>query len=125
MTMLPAGPELDRRIITKVMGWKHITIDGHPRTYSSEKMVRPTMSTTRDFSPSTNIAHAWEAAEKLEIGVMPALGKRRGRWVAGFEGEGACSWFENYLGGHGVTWAEADTAPHAICLAALKAVGCK
>jgi hypothetical protein len=69
---------------------------------------------------SKNIAAAWQAVERLTEGVSPHCNLRVER--LGDEGWRASMCFddwENMWSG----WAYADTAPHAICLAALKAVG--
>ena len=89
------GPELDRLIAEKVMGWP--ADEWHQSCNDCTK-----------WSPSTNIAHAWEVVEKLRnIMVGPWT---HGRWAACAMQDG--DWFS-----------VADTAPHAICLAALKSVG--
>ena len=63
---------------------------------------------------STDIAAAWEVVEKLKadgFSLMAEWDDHDGMWYFGFSNA------SSYKAG------EADTAPHAICLAALKAVG--
>lgn len=63
---LPAGPELDRLIAEQVMGWKRSLWDDDDRGCKcwSPWMV-PGCPPRFTFSPSTNIAHAMEVAEKI------------------------------------------------------------
>lgn len=98
------GPELDALIAKKVMGWTLGKSDDHYYLMDGRHIDRRVGT---GWSPSTNITHAFEVVEKVgpqfEIIYQP-----NGRWLARF--------------GNTIQ-AEADTAPHAICLAALKAVG--
>ena len=108
---MKAGRELDALIAEKVMGWKV--------NYDNWTVAKPHFSKPDTFwcvslkagdwaafTPSTQIADAWLVVEKLigqyEFMVQAIDGER---WIAVFFHE-----------------AEADTAPLAICLAALKAV---
>lgn len=103
------GRELDALVAEKVMGWKSVEHrfedpfhrwDGIAPEHGSHRFTVP------DFS--TDIAAAWEVVEKLNDLILErdvtAEGTRYNVVIDGIE-----------------TWAE--TAPHAICLAALKAVG--
>lgn len=127
---MEAGRDLDVLVAEKVMGCKvelvkigtvagwdsepHCCCPGNPHEFSD-----------RDYEVvelkrySTDIAAAWEVVEKI------TLGKERfsyeclwrdpndGKWAFGsFDRDGSFFPME-----------KADTAPHAICLAALKAVG--
>lgn len=114
VTDLTAGPELDRLVAVGPMGWKPLRAEGR-------RWVREDGTETNyivgghdlGFCPSTNIAHAWEVVEKLKhIGIgfqVQSCGARGWLAVCGSALSGASGF--------------CDTAPHAICLAALKAVG--
>lgn len=114
MTELKAGRELDALVAEKVLGWKRGKRFGNGngeweipgRENDSYKL---TCYRTPDYS--TDIAAAWEIVEKLSMWVCPANNGHD--WTAG-----RLSLEEPSP--EGGTWAE--TAPHAICLAALKAV---
>ncbi len=100
----PAGPELDRFIAERVM-LNRVSPDGSVTTKGCIG--------TGAWSPSTNLAHAWEVVEKLE-----ASG-----WLLNLYSQGGCwsAWIEksaHETSGRVV----ADTAPLAICRAAAKAV---
>ena len=109
--------DIDRQIAEKVMGW-YQTISGtwHPSNYW-----------VQDFTPSTNIAHAWQVVEKLvKEGAAPALiNDDNGHWALAMDGmqeipsDELVDMWTSFL----VTkdlWA--DTAPLAICKAALEAI---
>ena len=114
---MKAGRELDALIAEKVMG-----LTRHDESYVAEGVGKVLRFVWRDgcggcvysgdmFLPhySTNIADAWEVVEKADL------------WsLYGSIGDGpyrACIQFEDREG-----LMTADTAPLAICLAALKAV---
>jgi hypothetical protein len=121
-----AGRELDALVAEKVMGW---TSDLYAHSLMGEKVrlwLPPPPSDvahTADTLPrySTDIAAAWEVVEKVsgpglafelvDVGSFNPGYTELPRWCASF-GDGNV-----------VIAEEADTAPHAICLAALKAVG--
>lgn len=101
---LSPGRELDALVAEKAMGWARnrgsgvgfTTPDGEYRSIDI-------------WSPSTDIAAAWQVVGKLrERGFGFSLNDA---WIA---------WF---LAAPNEYQASADTAPHAICLAALRAVG--
>lgn len=118
--------QIDALVAEKVMGWRYVydydtiyTID--PDTDKPEIVPKY----------STDIVAAWQVVEKLPYDPRPK-GERYyecegftlmklhdGRWFAG--------WYEiiPYEGSHDMSEYSvvADTAPMAICLAALKAVG--
>lgn len=122
---MKAGRELDALIAEKVMGWSiFIQPMNHifPHLVEDEGrllLFRYKISSAVQWSPSTDIAAAWEVVEKI---------KREGFKVQ-FDGD--FGWVvywthEDYLGGsekYLEPFGKAGTAPHAICLAALKAVG--
>lgn len=98
--------ELDREVAEKVMGWKwnsgllwwDVPPDG--------------TNIVADFQPSSNIADAWLVVEKMPMSIWPVFKGFEAtvyHWCAELEGD-----YEGF--------AEADTAPEAICKAALKAI---
>ena len=102
---LEAGPELDRRIILDVMGWKPWEGEFCQGMSGEFWCIGSLDYETPQFCPSTDISAAWEVAGKLN-------GFSIGR--SGGDGSWMCSC-------HGAL-AQAETAPLAICRAALKAV---
>lgn len=71
---MPAGPEMDRLVVEKVMGWEEIMIpcddqmpvdDGNPLVRYYEKPGGSEPICWTEFTPSTNIAHAWEVVGKM------------------------------------------------------------
>ena len=118
-----AGRELDALVAEKVMGYYKATpesIGRGVRCWNKEGDCA-----TTEFSPSTDIAAAWEVVEKLTKNLHEV---KDGEWVLDrlgyLDGQYRC-WFAMNVSDD-VRWdifAEADTAPLAICLAALKAVG--
>jgi hypothetical protein len=143
-TDLQPGPELDRLVAKKVMGC-HVRYGRKPHL---SDLIIPGSINQADFLSiddawlavpkySTDIAHAWEVVEKLNAMVptqkevakyymcdgdpfwrLDAPTATFRKWAFGLarpidhEGESL----------HPDWMAIADTAPHAICLAALKAV---
>ncbi len=118
---MKAGRELDALVAEKVMGWKvlsHWDADGGIKHLVDHNQceVRPA-----EFKPySTDISAAWEVVEKLQSEGFHACVHRyvqkNPHWGAQFDKEDLdviC----------GPTQGAAPTAPHAICLAALKTVG--
>lgn len=119
---MKAGRELDTLVAEKVMGWE-ATADGlywDARQKRTRLVLGSVIAKKREemgiengpgfvFAPSTDIAAAWEVVEKADL------------WsLYGSIGDGpyrACIQFEDREG-----LMTADTAPLAICLAALKAV---
>jgi hypothetical protein len=121
MSDLPAGPELDRLVAEKVMGWKPLSHgDGWWTDGVSQRLIGKVPDLVmvgemdQRFVPSQSIAHAWEVVER-----MSSLG-----WWSDFRETINRAWYievENKIGAR--SFADAPTAPLAICLAALKAVG--
>lgn len=117
---IPAGPDLDRLVAERVMGFTDIRKMNGCDWYSATREGRADRvlvgsDSARGFAPSTDIAHAWEVVERmeqrrLELGLWRYLDAY---WEAEFVVT------EREPSGE----AKADTAPLAICLAALKAVG--
>jgi hypothetical protein len=101
------GRELDALVAEKVMGCHNVNGQLYPPDFSGHgihlAIVAPHYS--------TSIAAAWKVVEKLENNfvALSALG-------SGFRVE-----MKAFV--TATVYGEADTAAHAICLAALKAVG--
>jgi len=115
---MPAGPEMDRLVAEKVMGWR---LDvAHPGQQIWRDLTANRNRTTshlesyRDFSPSTSIAHAWEMVEALKgFDVFLNLQVRENKcWCSA----------EDYSGNELFSRFWAETASLVICRAALKAV---
>lgn len=115
MTMeLPAGRELDILVAEKVMGYEHFVdeADGTDRLRGNGIIMPIHLP-----AYSTDIAAAWEVVEKLRaewmirVGTADLLGTP---WK--------CVMWQRYMTTGG-PFGEADTAPLAICRAALGVVG--
>lgn len=163
---MKAGRDLDALVAQRVMRWKRMTVyeydQFNPRSKHRDKeltgywhpvgdsllMDSQQLSRAEDcddyyspeeaWSPSTDIADAWEVVEK---GLVESVVKLRdGRWfargaredgdiddpelVCGFDMTGTLGgYYEIPIYEKSTSGAIADTAPHAIALAALKAVG--
>jgi len=142
-----AGRELDALIAEKVMRWKLEPTSCRddcnnawlsPRDSGAFEMAGCECSLPRF---STDIGCAWEVVEKLKIiknqryddedGDVPEAAisalilMNDGKWMARFDS--TCSLDEGYYERscylEDCKFAIGETAPHAICLAALKAVG--
>jgi hypothetical protein len=114
MTPLEPGPELDALVAEKVLGgpkehpdwyWWKSTMpewpEGQPPVYAGPKFSR-------------SIADAWEVLQAAGRGLtMESADLQNSSYSVGMWSNEKIGW----------VWAEANTAPHAICLAALKAVG--
>lgn len=118
MTDRNPGPELDAQV-AELMGWARLPGDSdHPDGYwqSPEGETTPVEQLT--LPPwSTNNAASWLVVEKMrEQGwdITISWDRRFGAWIVQ-------PWMapdgDEELGANG------DTAPHAICLAALQAMG--
>jgi hypothetical protein len=116
MNSLAAGPELDRLIAERVMGWKY---DPEFGLLNGEQF----MEINGSWSPSTNIAHAWEVMEQLRHKAiyLDVIQTDNGFMV----GDGSDNYTndDGHIEGTLYYVGLADTAPHAICLAALRASG--
>lgn len=108
-----AGPEMDRLIAEKVMGWKEYHCEGgYTDTSGYIRITDKWASDENSFHPSTNIANAWEVVEEI---VADRQDSAFELFFRGKDGWGVAT-TDN------VRWALGDTAPLAICRAALKAV---
>jgi hypothetical protein len=117
---MEAGPELDVLIAEKVMGWKlspkktdgvrefgSAWLDENGAVTRFQEDRRPPYDwDMKPFSPSTDIDAAWEVVEKLKLSLVPT---NKG-WIVSQH-----HLFEGPFG-------EGETAPLAICRAALAAI---
>lgn len=108
---IPAGRELDAMVAEKVMGWR--AVGGH-KGVPSDPQCTVHVEVPRY---STLISCAWEVVEKLqETSILEHLEQRdgdEGKYVVQFCAKPNEAWWHEH--------AYADTAPLAICRAALKA----
>lgn len=118
--------EIDRLVAEKVMGWKlkkrwpdilvWENIEGEDRA-ADEATER--YSVFEGFRPSTDISDAWEVVEKMKIKTAFSI---RDVWDEN-DNPAYLANFSSYDGTREIDHtAYAETAPLAICLAALKAV---
>jgi hypothetical protein len=111
---MQAGVEMDLEI-GKLLGYEFREFPDFPGRYYIHG--HPTINDTDDWSPSANIAHAWEVAALLlsrddELGGDFTVSFRKPFWTAGFL---------DFRDGFALS-SDADTAPLALCRVALKAV---
>ncbi|MBY6267998.1 BC1872 family protein [Parageobacillus thermoglucosidasius] len=115
---------IDCLIAEKVMGWRlenrRVNIWGQEIGFWVNPKINRIVAKysgfrEESFSPSTNIADAWQVVEKLKIAVIPQAGEppKNMKYLAEID--------RRPLGGYYQAFAK--TAPLAICLVALKAVG--
>ena len=123
MTTLEPGPELDALVAEKVMGWE-VTRRDHPMLEGGEQVIhakdadgalRAVIWDIANYprslwwNPSADIKAAWEVVERFQDTWFVLTSRHHeGDWYC------SCGSHENDVIAH--------TAPHAICLAALKAV---
>lgn len=113
---MAAGPELDRLVAERVMGVRVRKQSGRnryelviPGGVNQVDFVDPEAPWSACPPYSTSIAHAWEVVERMAPREMRMGRTEAGRYYVNFD--------------HQPMNAVADTAPLAICRAALKAVG--
>lgn len=141
MNELKAGRELDALVAEKVMGWVHYGNWWHdPKQKDDSGLVKngmkmmcrkddikPTHNDDGDnigWHPSSDISDAWEVVEKFKNvdGFIVSVDwcphhEESPRWFCEIVEMKNGKWTDKF-------WRDwADTAPLAICLAALKAVG--
>lgn len=117
------GPELDRLVAEKVMGWT----GSNGEAWKANGIATDYVVGGADLGlhPSTNIAHAWEVVDhlrktkKVHIIVWPDDVKDVYQ-AADFTEQG---FGDHWIDGDIDRLSEAPSAPHAICLAALRAIG--
>lgn len=116
--------ELDAQVAEKVMGWKRDfrLSKSHSEAWRvvAEGDVTGQFIQPLSWSPSTSIEAAWEVVEKMQdtdrkFQIESSTGCN-GKWGAVFS---------QYHEPFGEAWGWAETAPEAICLAALKAINLK
>ena len=119
MPDLQPGPEMDALICERVMEWKKD--ECQIERGDCPPYVHYPGDPAEHFSPSVDISAAWEVVEKMGSDVFQVerdvTSPPNMRWEAGFEE------VREDPQSREMVYAHADTAPHAICLAALKAVG--
>lgn len=127
------GRELDALVAEKVMGWNR---DHEKRKlsyyYGDDLYAQDLITKLTDVeipSYSTDIAAAWEVVERFqeEHGLLMFLrANPNGTYEISLECNGVCrdDWKDAACEFYGSS-SGLDSAPHAICLAALKAVGAK
>lgn len=121
------GPELDALVAEKVMGWERAQARCRECSSLAERWIwKKNGQYVADasgecrYSPSSSIREAWEVVEHMSK-------TTKEYWTIEYFSTGALVVFD-YEGGRDLPWvagehrASEDTAPHAICLAALKAV---
>lgn len=112
-----AGQPLDALIATKVMGWSPLEPGRTDAWTDTSGKIRSWENTSfESFRPSTDIRAAWEVVDQI---------LKRGEYAFSLlSRDGAPGWrVELQRQIDDVSGFEAETAPHAICLAALKARG--
>ncbi len=120
LATVPAGTELDRLIAERVMGWRLLRVggDGDFRWYrfkrNKERVVCPEhpFYPSLRFAPSEILTHAWEVVERMRATSLFPWFELAHR-PSGF----ACNFVDDQ---HHMLYAE--TAPLAICRAALLAL---
>ena len=108
---LPPGRKLDCLVALKLFGWI-FTADGElgsPERNCIGGLAGITLQAVPFYS--TDISAAWEVVEKIDL-FFEVSREEKNRWTATFYKDP----FFDVILGH----ARAKTAPHAICLAALK-----
>ena len=115
---MPAGREMDALVAEKVMGWRLDASCGYSTWMGGKADSRGMRWTIDGWKPSADIAAAWGVVEKV---------REEFRYVSVTAGNGwSCSaWDVEKAKRLREVHAFADTAPLAICRAALLAVGVK
>lgn len=115
---MKVGRELDALIAEKVMGLvEHASYAGKNKVSLGWRKQGDIsfidLRKLKDYS--TNIKDAWEVVEKTGLLIVYELHQESdsGKWLIGYGSDG-CGF---------TTMFEADSAPLAICLAALKSIG--
>ena len=128
MTELNPGRELDALVAEKVMGWKPYMFPNpiHGFGQPSELLMDAESAIELDLIPrySTDIAAAWKVVEKVKLNIIT---RYQDKWLCtnvGSDFQFWCEYPNRYENLNDDSYCElGDTAPHAICLAALRAVG--
>lgn len=106
------GREMDALVAEKIMGWTECSVDGQ-RSYGKPPEFVDADPVVRIYEYSTEISAAWGVFEELNGKFGVSLGR------AGDYYEPDRKW-NTRIGKN--EWVEAETAPEAICKAALMAV---
>lgn len=124
MTPLPAGRELDALVAEKVLGWVQVRKQSIANAFGQHVMddyvgLPTALAPQAQLIPrySLLIQEAWKVADHL---------RERSQFVAVISGlgpQGVQPWICKINRDGGFLEERAETAPLAICLAALKAVG--
>ena len=134
---MQAGRELDALVAEKVMGievqWRpwhdrHGNEGREPYMANASRQGRlargqPLYSGGAINPYSTDISAAWEVVEKLRKSYRVRIHEFGSGWQASLEIKDGRLRYPIEISHEGDESANSDTAPHAICLAALKAVG--
>ena len=134
---MKAGRELDDLMATEVMGW--VRHDYTAPILGTDDVERWTEWTDKTscfkgicgvWKPSEDIAAAWEVAERLcnwdvddNMLVLKGQGPDLTEQEPYLDDNGKQWWTADIQGTEGHNVGKAETAPHAICLAALKVKG--
>lgn len=129
---MDSDPELDALVAEKVMGWTRknpwwLNPDGTSTSWMSVPLDDADPNDRRTFEPSKDIEAAWEVAEKLGLMVVPVDDGEENRigWAASkvsVEKEELDPESGGYLEVGTSGWMHAETAPLAICRAAIALV---
>ena len=112
---MKAGRDLDELIMAKVMGWKK-EADHKPLPMWRDNNGFNVDHIARFFTPSVDISAAWEVEEKMcEAGYFIRLADQEKFFRARF-------YDPKFLPVEKPSWVKAETAPEAICKAALLAM---
>lgn len=119
------GRELDILVAEKVMGIPKSDIDDWNLCFNKGESGR-ILWYRHDHLPlcSTDIAAAWEVVKK--VGIVAIIKMNNGEYMARTDDLGKLEGYyerRTYKDDHATDYAFGITAPHAICLAALKSVG--
>jgi hypothetical protein len=116
---LAPGRELDALVAEKVMGWLHT------ESWQSDGEITGTTPDYRAWVPVPRYSTDWAAAGEV---VEKVRAQMPGGWGFELEDVGVSAvalntWRAAFMGADAKWEALSDSAPHAICLAALQAVG--
>ena len=133
MVEMEAGRELDALVAEKVMGLSAPWDENTPCPYCGEIMrycgQRSWCTSCSEwrYGPykeySEDISAAWEVVEKLRKSYRVRIHEFGSGWQASLEIKDGRLRYPIEISHEGDESANSDTAPHAFCLAALKAVG--
>lgn len=110
---MEAGREMDALVAEKVMGWREYDY----KFYSSWEIAEGVFRRMSEFQPSIDIASAWEVVEKIRTTIIHGLPVCPNIVYHHSIPAWHCELFNNMW----MRQADADTAPLAICRAALLA----